>query len=238
DNDEQRATTLNSLFKEIYIRDIISRNKVRNHGEFEDILDIISSSIGSLTNPEKLRNTFHSLKKSEISSRTVKRYLQYLEDSFIVQSASRYDVRGKKYIAALQKYYFSDLGLRNARINFRQFEISHCMENVIFNELVMRGYNVDVGVVPVVEKIGETRERKQLEIDFVCNQGSERIYIQSAYSVQDPDKRKQEMRPFGKTRDSFRKVLITNDMVPSHYTDEGIFVINIYDFLLEPDKLK
>jgi len=238
DNDEQRAVTLNSLFKEIYIRDIISRNKVRNHGEFEDILDIISSSIGSLTNPEKLRNTFHSLKKSEISSRTVKRYLQYLEDSFIVQSASRYDVRGKKYIAALQKYYFSDLGLRNARINFRQFEISHCMENVIFNELVMRGYNVDVGVVPVVEKIGETRERKQLEIDFVCNQGSERIYIQSAYSVQDPDKRKQEMRPFGKTRDSFRKVLITNDMVPSHYTDEGIFVINIYDFLLEPDKLK
>jgi len=238
DDDEQRASTLNSLFKEIYIRDIIARYNVRNHGELEDLLDIISSSTGSLTNPEKIRNTFHSLKKSDISSKTVKRYLQYLEDSFIVQSVGRYDVKGKKYIAALQKYYFSDLGLRNARLNFRQFEIPHCMENVIYNELVVRGYNVDVGVVPIVEKSKGTSARKQLEIDFVCNQGSERIYIQSAYSVQDPDKRQQEMRPFGKTGDSFRKILITNDMIPAHYTDEGILMMNIYDFLLEPDKLK
>lgn len=233
---KEKAAALDNLFNEIYLRDIQRRNKIRNMGELEDLLNILSSSIGSLTNPEKLRNTFKSEKKSAISANTVKKYIGFLEDSFLIDSANRYDIKGKSYIATPKKYYFSDLGLRNARINFRQFEQTHSMENVIFNELCMRGYNVDVGVVPVAEKDKNGNSvRKQLEVDFVCNAGSSRYYIQSAYSLPDEAKREQEVRPFRKIDDSFKKIIVTKDIIPAHYDEHGILTVNIYDFLLSPD---
>lgn len=236
---EEKTAMLKNLFSEIYIRDIISRNKIRNTGELEELLDILSSSIGSLTNPEKLKNTFRSVKKSKITSATVKKYLDCFEDSFLIEPAQRYDIRGKAYIETPKKYYFSDLGLRNARISFRQFEETHSMENVIYNELRMRGYNVDVGVVPVAEKSPDGKvSRKQLEVDFVCNLGSSKYYIQSAYSIPDEAKRTQETRPFRKIDDSFRKILITRDIIRPYYDDFGILTMNIFDFLLDPVSLE
>lgn len=233
-----KAAVLKNLFSEIYIRDIYNRNKVRNPGELEDLLNILSSSIGSLTNPEKLKNTFRTVKKSKITSNTVKKYLDYFEDSFLIESAQRYDIRGKAYIETPKKYYFSDLGLRNARIDFRQFEQTHAMENVIYNELRMRGYNVDVGVVTIAENKNGKVTRKQLEVDFVCNLGSVRYYIQSAYSIPDEEKLIQETRPFRKIDDSFKKIIITRDIVPKHYNEHGILTLNIYDFLLEPSSIE
>ena len=232
----EKAAALENLFTEIYIRDITQRNRVKNIGELEDLLNILSSSIGSLTNPEKLKNTFKSGKKSKITSQTIKKYIDYFEDSFLVESAQRYDIKGKAYIETPKKYYFSDLGLRNARINFRQFEPTHSMENVIYNELRMRGYNVDVGVIATTEKNQEGKVvRKQLEVDFVCNLGSSRYYIQSAYSLPDETKRSQEIRPFRKIDDSFKKIVITKDIVQPYYDDYGILTVNIYDFLLDPE---
>lgn len=239
ENEKDKATTLENLFSEIYIRDIVARHGVRKKGELEDLLNIVSSAVGSLTNPEKLKNTFHSVKKSRITSATIKKYLGYFEDSFLLESAHRYDIKGKAYIETPKKYYFSDLGLRNARLNFRQYEPTHTMENVIYNELRMRGYSVDVGVVPVAEKDQKGQViRKQLEVDFVCNLGSGRYYIQSAYSMPDEEKRAKETRPFTKIEDSFKKIVITNDVVPPQYDDRGIFTINIYDFLLDPAALE
>ena len=236
---KDKVAMLENLFSEIYIRDIVARHGVRNKGELEDLLNIVSSSVGSLTNPEKLRNTFRSVKKSRITSPTIKKYLDYFEDSFLLESADRYDIKGKSYIETPKKYYFSDLGLRNARINFRQFEPTHVMENVIFNELRMRGYSVNIGVVPISETNGEGKTvRKQLEVDFVCNLGSRRYYIQSAYSLPDEKKRAQEIRPFTKIDDSFKKILITSDVVPAQYDDRGILTINIYDFLLDSSALE
>lgn len=234
-----KTALLANLFDEIYVRDISKRNKVRNIGELEDLLNILSSAIGSLTNPEKLKNTFHSVKKSKITATTIKKYLGYLEDSFLLESAQRYDIKGKAYIETPQKYYFSDLGLRNARINFRQFEQTHAMENVIYNELRMRGYSVDVGVVITTER-DETGKsvRKQLEVDFVCNLGAKRYYIQSAYSLPDEQKRNQEIRPFRRIDDSFKKIIITKDIVPPHFDEHGILTMNIYDFLLDPQSLE
>ena len=232
----EKASILENLFTEIYLRDITQRNRVKNKGELEDLLNILSSSIGSLTNPEKLKNTFKSVKKSKITSQTIKKYIDYFEDSFLIESALRYDIKGKSYIETPKKYYFSDLGLRNARINFRQFEPTHSMENVIYNELRMRGYNVDVGVVATTEKNQEGKiVRKQLEVDFVCNLGSSRYYIQSAYSLPDETKRTQEIRPFRKIDDSFKKIVITKDFVHPYYDDYGILTVNIYDFLLDPE---
>lgn len=237
-DEKEKAAALENLFSEIYLRDIEKRNRLRNIAELEDLLNVLSSSIGSLTNPEKLRNTFKSEKKSKISANTIKKYLGYLEDSFLIDSALRYDIKGKSYIETPRKYYFSDLGLRNARISWRQFEQTHSMENVIFNELCMRGYNVDVGVVPVAEKDKDGKViKKQLEIDFICNMGSKRYYIQSAYSLPDAKKREQEVRPFRKIDDSFRKIIVTRDIVPAHYDEYGIFTVSIYDFLLNPDSL-
>ena len=235
---DDKAAVLQNLFSEIYIRDITKRGKVKNIGELEDLLNILSSSIGSLTNPEKLMNTFRRMKRSRITSNTIRKYIDYLEDSFLIEPADRYDIKGKAYIETPRKYYFSDLGLRNARINFRQFEETHSMENVIYNELRMRGYSVDVGVVPVVERDqdGNVR-RKQLEVDFVCNLGSSRYYIQSAYSLPDEAKRDQEIRPFRKIDDSFRKMIITKDIVQPFYDDYGILTVSIYDFLLDPQFL-
>ncbi len=235
DGANEKAQALQKLFTEIYIRDICKRKKVKNVAELEDLLNILSSSIGSLTNPEKLKDTFRSVKKSKITAPTIKKYLDYLTDAFLVESAQRYDLKGKAYIETPVKYYFSDLGLRNARINFRQFEQTHAMENVIYNELRMRGYGVDVGVVPIAEKDKTGKVvRKQLEIDFVCNLGSSRIYIQSAYSIPDEEKRAQEIRPFRKVDDSFKKIIVTRDIVPTHYDEYGILTVSIYDFLLDP----
>ena len=239
DGSNDKAAALQNLFREIYIQDIVRRNRVKNIGELEDLLNILSSAIGSLTNPEKLKNTFRSVKKSKITANTIKKYLDYFEDSFLIESAQRYDIRGKAYIETPKKYYFSDLGLRNARINFRQFERTHSMENVIYNELRMRGYSVDVGVVPVAEKDRNGKvTRKQLEVEFVCNLGSSRYYIQSAYALPDETKRMQEIRPFRKIDDSFRKIIITGDVAPTQYDEYGILTINIYDFLLDPKCLE
>ena len=234
----EKAAFLENLFNEIYIRDIYKRNKIRNKGELEDLLNILSSAIGSLTNPEKLKNTFRSVKKSPITSNTIKKYLYFFEDSFLIEAAGRYDIKGKAYIETPKKYYFSDMGLRNARINFRQFEQTHCMENIIYNELRMRGYSVDVGVIPIMEKDKEGKiVRKQLEVDFVCNMASAKYYIQSAYSIPDENKRRQEIRPFRKIDDSFKKIIVTKDIVPACYDEHGILTMNIYDFLLGPTSI-
>ena len=229
----EKSAVLQNLFDEIYITDIFKRNRVKNQGELEDLLNILSSAIGWLTNPEKLKNTFKTVKKSSITAKTIKKYLDYFEDSFLIESAQRYDIKGKAYIETPKKYYFSDLGLRNARINFRQFEQTHSMENVIYNELRMRGYSVDVGVVTIAEKDKNGKVvRKALEVDFVCNLGSARYYIQSAYSLPDEVKRNQEIRPFRKIDDSFKKIVVTKDIVPTHYDENGILTVNIYEFLL------
>lgn len=232
------ATEFAGRGDEIYIQDITKRNRIKNIRELEDLLNILSSAIGSLTNPEKLKNTFKTVKKSKITANTIKKYLDYFEDSFLIESAQRFDIKGKAYIETPKKYYFSDLGLRNARINFRQFEQTHSMENVIYNELRMRGYSVDVGVIPIAEKDKDGKvNRKQLEIDFVCNLGSSRYYIQSAYSLPNEAKRIQEIRPFRKIDDSFKKIIITKDIVQPHYDEYGILTVNIYDFLLDRECL-
>ena len=239
DGANDKAMALQSLFGEIYVQDIVKRNHVKNIGELEDLLNILSSEIGFLTNPEKLKNIFRTVKKSKITANTIKKYLDYFEDSFLVESAKRYDIKGKAYIETPQKYYFSDLGLRNARSNFRQFEQTHSMENVIYNELRMRGYSVDVGVVPIAEKdYNGTVTRKQLEVDFVCNLGSSRYYVQSAYTLPDEKKRTNEVRPFRKIDDSFKKIIITRDIVPPQYDEYGILTIIIYDFLLDSNCLE
>ena len=238
-NAQDKALTLQNLFDEIYIRDIYKRNNVRNQGELEDLLNILSSAIGSLTNPEKLKNTFRTVKKSKITSSTIKKYLDYFEDSFLIEAAGRYNIKGKAYIETPKKYYFTDLGLRNARINFRQFEQTHSMENVIYNELRMRSYNVDVGIIPVSEKDKNGKViKKQLEVDFVCNLGSARYYIQSAYSLPDEAKRTQEIRPFRKIDDSFKKIVVTKDIIAPYYDEYEILTMNIYDFLLNPRSLE
>lgn len=239
DEPDDKTTLLQNLFDEIYIRDITQKNRIKNFGELEDLLNVLSSSIGSLTNPEKLKNTFKSIKRSNITSNTIQKYLNYFEDSFLIEPAMRYNVKGKAYIETPKKYYFSDLGLRNARINFRQIEQTHSLENIIYNELRLRGYSVDVGVVPITEKNSNNNViRKYLEIDFICNKGSSRCYIQSTFSMPDEAKRNQETRPFKKIDDSFKKVIITNDLVQPYYDNYGILTLNIYDFLLDSKSLE
>lgn len=230
--EEDKAKLLKTLFDETYIRDIIIKHKIRNQRELEDLLNILSSSIGSLTNPEKLMNTFRTVKKSKITANTIAKYIEYCEDSFLIESAKRYDIKGKAYIETPQKYYFSDLGLRNVRLGFRQNEPTHIMENIIYNELKIRGFEIDIGVVPVIEKNEKAMSvKKQLEIDFICTMGMKKYYIQSAYSLPDSTKREQEIRPFIKSGDSFKKIVITNDITPPVYDDNGILTINFLDFL-------
>lgn len=238
-SEEQKSTYLKNLFAETYIKDIKDRYKIRHEDELEDLLNIISSSVGSLTNPAKLVNTFKSMKNISITADTLKSYLEYLCDSFLVTKAMRYDVKGKRYIDTPYKYYFTDTGLRNARINFRQDEKTHLMDNIIFNELLIRGFNVDVGVVPVV-KIGDDgkQHRSQLEIDFVCNQGSRRYYIQSAFRMDSDDKLRQEQASLLNVRDSFKKIIITGEEGLIHRNEQGITTMSIYDFLLNPDSLE
>jgi len=236
---EQKSAYLKNLFEETYIKDIKERYQIRHEEEFEELLNIISSSIGSLTNPTKLSKTFQSVKHVNVNPETIKYYLEYLCDSFLVSKAMRYDVKGKKYIDTPYKYYFTDMGLRNARINFRQDEKTHLMENVIYNELLIRGFNVDVGVVPVVSRDENGKQvRSQLEIDFVCNQGSKRYYIQSAFRMNDEEKRQNEQASLTKVNDSFKKIIITGEEGLVHRNEQGITTMSIYDFLLNPNALE
>ena len=235
---DQKIAFLKSLFEETYISDIVGRHNIRNKAELEELLNILSSAIGSLTNPQKLSATFQTVKKKKISNSTIKRYIDYLCDSFLIDSAIRYDVKGKKYIDTPVKYYFTDVGLRNARLNFRQIEETHSMENIIFNELKMRGFKVDVGVIMQYETNEKgTNIRKQLEIDFVCNQGSKRYYIQSAYAIPDQAKMEQEQRSLMLTGDFFKRMIITKDTPAPYYNESGVLIMNVYDFLLNENSL-
>lgn len=235
---DQKIAFLKSLFEETYISDIVGRHNIRNKAELEELLNILSSAIGSLTNPEKLSATFRSVKNKKISSATIRKYIDYLCDSFLIDSAVRYDVKGKKYIDTPVKYYFTDMGLRNARLNFRQLEETHSMENIIFNELKIRGFNVDVGVIIQYDTNEKGNSvRRQLEIDFVCNKGSKRYYIQSAYAIPDQAKMEQEQRSLMLTGDFFKRIIITKDTPAPYYNENGVLIMSVYDFLLNENSL-
>ena len=226
---------LENLMSTVFIRDIEERHRVKNGKELEELTKIIASNIGSPTNPTKLVNTFRSLKNFVTTNKTLSKYLGYLEDAFMVEKAVRYNIKGKKYINTLAKYYFSDLGLRNATLEFRQLEETHIMENIIYNELVARGYSVDVGAVEVREKNKEGRLiRKMLEVDFVANSGNERIYIQSALAMPDEEKKKQEIASFRNIDDSFRKVIIVRNDIMKYIDNNGYLIIGLFEFLLNP----
>lgn len=236
--EKEKSNYLKGLFRKTYITDIVDRYGVRNTTELGELLDIVASCIGSLTNPTKIANTFASVKNVRITNETVQKWLEYLCDSFLVAKAVRYDVKGRKYIDTPSKFYFCDLGLRNARLNFRQTENTHLMENLIYNELIYRGYNVDVGVVVTEMKDEEGKRHKvQLEIDFVCNQGSKRIYVQSAYRLPTEAKQNQELFSLTKADDSFKKVVIVGEDQLVHRNDKGIVTMSLRDFLMDKDAL-
>lgn len=236
---EQKSKYLKDLFNEIYIKDIKERYGIRNDSQLETLLNIVSSSIGSLTNPSKIEHTFKSVKQETLSRNTIESYLDILEDTFLIKKTNRYDIKGRKHINTPSKYYFVDMGLRNARLNFRQLEDTHMMENIIFNELIQRGYNVDIGVVEVSEKNENGNYvRKSLEIDFVANISSDKIYVQSAYHLPSPEKVKQEIRPFLNVDDSFRKFIIVRDNIDVRKDDYGITTIGLKHFLLNDDPFK
>ncbi len=237
ENEQDKSNYLKNLFDETYFKDIVERNKIRNEAEMEELMEIIASDIGSLTNPLKISNTFKSEKKVSVHQETIKNYLDYFEDAFLLSKAKRYDIKGKKYINTPMKFYFTDVGLRNALLNFRQIEETHLMENIIYNELLIRGYNVDVGVVEQYYTDDNNRRRqKKLEVDFVCNRGSNRIYIQSALSIPDKKKMDQEQASIVRIKDSFRKVIIVKDGI-SHNNEEGIYIMNLFDFLLKTNEI-
>lgn len=237
-SEQQKITYLKTLFQETYLVDILQRYKFRNTEELSSLLDIIASDIGSLTNPLRIRNTFSSVLSSSISRNTITEYLLAFEDAFLIKKAMRYDIRGRKYIGTPLKYYFEDTGLRNARLNFRQIEDTYLMENVIYIELCRRGFSVDVGVIDKREKdAGDHVVRKQYEIDFVANLGSRRYYIQSAFSIPDEEKRRQESRSLLLAEDNFRKVIIVGDRIHVRHDDAGITTLSIYDFLLKENAL-
>ena len=230
-----KAKYLTNLFETTYLADIINRNNLRGNAEINELTDVLASSIGSLTNPLKLSNTFASTKNVKLSANTIATYLDYLQDAFLVEKAIRYDIKGKKYINTPAKYYFVDLGLRNARLSFRQQEYTHIMENVIYNELRLRGYSVDVGVVENVEKENGVFVRKKLEVDFVVNLGNRRYYIQSAYNIPSEEKMKQEQASLLSINDAFRKIIIVNQPIMSGYNEQGILMLSLQDFLMEPE---
>jgi predicted AAA+ superfamily ATPase len=232
-----KAKYLTSLFDTTYLADIINRNNLRGNVEINELTDVLASSIGSLTNPLKLSNTFASTKNVKLSANTISSYLNYLQDSFLIERAVRYDIKGKKYINTPAKYYFVDLGLRNARLSFRQQEYTHIMENVIYNELRLRGYSVDVGVVENVEKENGVSVRKTLEVDFVVNLGNRRYYIQSAYNIPSEEKMKQEQASLLSINDAFRKIIIVNQPIMSGYNEQGILMLSLQDFLMNPEKV-
>lgn len=239
DTKKKKQEYVKSLFEKVYISDILERHKkIKNKDELDELLDILSSSIGSLTNPLKLSKTFKSIKNKTISDKTISNYIGYFEDSFLISKAKRYDVKGKRYINSPLKYYFEDIGLRNARLNFRQTEESHVMENIIYNELKLRGYNVDVGIVEVYEtdKKGK-RNLKQYEVDFIATQGDNKYYIQSALEMNTEEKAKQERKSLVNINDSFKKIIVVKDDVKPRKDDNGITTIGIFNFLLKENSL-
>lgn len=238
DEIERKVEYLKNLFTHTYIRDIKERYEIKKDDDLEELINLVASNIGSLTNPTKLENCFKSVKQSSLSKDTIKNYLDLMQDAFIIEKSIRFDIKGKKYIDTPSKYYFTDLGLRNARLNFRQTEFTHLLENAIYNELRLRGYSVDVGQIPIftIREDGK-RQRSTLEVDFVCNLGYKRCYIQSAYALPTEDKMKQEFNSLLRIKDSFKKIVIVGTPTPTYQNEEGILTMNIYDFLMNPDSL-
>ena len=232
-NDNARkAEYLSSLNQTLYLKDIVERNKIANEDEFSELMNLMASSIGLPCNPNKIANTFKSVKKVSLAPQTIAKYLSFMEDAFIVEKSVRYDIKGRKYIGTLSKYYFQDVGLRNALLNFRQVEETHLMENVIYNELRRCGYSVDVGMI----EVRSATQRKQLEVDFVANKGDKRYYIQSAFALPDEQKREQELASLKKINDSFKKIIITRDDIAPYHDDNGVLIIGLMDFLLRDYK--
>ncbi|MBQ7550480.1 MAG: ATP-binding protein [Bacteroidales bacterium] len=236
ENVVEKKEYLLNLFTQTYLKDIKERYSIQLDDDLEELINVIASNIGGLTNPHKLHNTFKTVKKSTISQNTIKTYLDYMQDAFLIDRAIRYDIKGRKYIDSPQKYYFEDLGLRNARLNFRQTEQTHLMENLIYNELRLRGYSVDVGQVTLNARNEQgVSERKHLEVDFVCNKGYDRVYIQSAFAMPTPEKQEQELNSLKCIGDSFQKVVIVGGMQPTYRNEDGILLLNVFDFLLNKE---
>ena len=234
----KKETFLKNLYESVYLKDIIERHKIRNQHEFEELTKVIASSIGSPCNPQKLSNTFKSVKNINIDSKTISSYLSHMEDAFMIEKSVKYDIKGKKYISTLAKYYFQDLGLRNSLLDFRQLEESHIMENVIYNELRSRKFRVDVGMVEIREKDNQNRSlRKQLEVDFVANQGDKRFYIQSALSMPNAEKERQESVSLLHIGDTFKRVIIVKDDIMPYHNENGFLIIGLFDFLLNKNAL-
>ena len=233
----KKVSYLEQQMEHTYLRDIKERYEVRQDSDLSELVDIMASCVGGLTNPPKIADTFKSVKHSSISVDTIRLYLEYMEDAFVLERVTRYDIKGRKYIDSPFKYYFEDLGLRNARLGFRQVEPTHMMENMLYNELRAIGMKVDVGQVFTEVKSEEgSRKRKTLEIDFICNRGYERVYIQSAYAMETEEKRDQELTSLRKLRDGFRRIVIVNGLQPTYMNEEGVYIINLMDFLRDPEK--
>ncbi len=237
-HDEQKKEEfLKQIYSTVYIKDLVERCNIKNQEEFQELLWVMSSCIGSPCNPNKLSNTFKSVKNVTLDSKTIAKYLEYMQDAFLIEKSMRYDIKGKKYINTLSKYYFQDLGLRNAAISFRQVEETHIMENIIYNELRMRGFRVDVGLVEVWQTKDDKRQRSQLEVDFVAERGSNRYYIQSVYTMFDRQKEEQEKASLKKIDDAFKRIIIVKSDMKPHYDDNGFFILGLFDFLLKPELL-
>lgn len=238
ETNEEKSKYLLDLFKNTYVKDIVERHNLRGDIVLENLIDVLASSVGSLSNPTKIASTFVS-NGIKASDKTISNYVDYLEDAFLIKKAQRYDIKGRKYINSPLKYYFSDIGLRNTRLNFRQQEPTHLMENIVYNELIARGFNVDVGIVEHYIRTSEGKQQtKHLEVDFVCNLGSKRYYIQSAFSIPTPEKMAQEQASLDKIDDSFKKIIITQDRTKVWHNEKGYMIINLLDFLLNPNSLE
>lgn len=235
---EQKASYLKTQLQNVYLKDIVERHNLASDENIGELLDVIASGVSSLTNPTKLMNTFKSIKKSNLSAFTIDNYITYMQEAYMISKAKRYDVKGKKYINTPYKIYFEDVGLRNARLDFRQIEETHLMENIIYNELRYRGYNVDVGLVEARENIDGLSKRRQFEIDFVANRGSNRYYIQSAYDIPNEDKMKQEIKSFDNTNDSFKKIIVVGKDIRARHNEKGYLIIGIKEFLLDQNSLE
>ena len=236
--EQQKSKYLTDLFKETYLKDIVDRNHLRGEETLDKLVDILASSVGSLTSPNKLSKTASSVLGKSISDKTIRTYIDHLKNAFLISEAQRFDIKGKQYLSSLQKIYYADLGLRNARLNFRQNEQPHLMENLIYNELLYRGYNVDVGIVEINEKVNGKYTQKQIEVDFVCNQGSKRYYIQSAYALPTESKTNQELRPLLNVNDFFKKIVIVREDIKPYSNEQGITIMGIRYFLLNSNSLE
>lgn len=236
--EQQKSKYLTDLFKETYLKDIVDRNHLRGEETLDKLVDILASSVGSLTSPNKLSKTASSVLGKSISDKTIRTYIDHLKNAFLINEAQRFDIKGKQYLSSLQKIYYADLGLRNARLNFRQNEQPHLMENLIYNELLYRGYNVDVGIVEINEKVNGKYTQKQIEVDFVCNQGSKRYYIQSAYALPTESKTNQELRPLLNVNDFFKKIVIVREDIKPYSNEQGITIMGIRYFLLNNNSLE